>query len=69
MNSENWRIAGDGVELAVYRWGNPQGIPLLLVHGYPDNHHIWLPLIEQLAGEFQLFAYDVRGCAIINCRT
>ena len=62
MNSENWRIAGDGVELAVYRWGNPQGIPLLLVHGYPDNHHIWLPLIEQLAGEFQLFAYDVRGC-------
>ena len=62
MNSENWRIAGDGVELAVYRWGNPQGIPLLLVHGYPDNHHIWMPLIEQLAGEFHLFAYDVRGC-------
>lgn len=61
MNSDSWRINADGVELAVYRWGNPQGIPLLLVHGYPDNHHIWLPLIAHLADEFQLFAYDVRG--------
>lgn len=55
------RVNSDGVELAVYRWGKPGGIPLLLVHGYPDSHHTWLPLIEQLQDEFQLFAYDVRG--------
>lgn len=61
MQANQLRMLSAGVELAVYRFGNPQGTPLLLVHGYPDNHHVWLPLIEQLAGEFQIFAYDVRG--------
>lgn len=56
------RVRGDGVELAVYRWGNPRGVPVLLVHGYPDNHRTWLPLVNALADEFQVFAYDVRGC-------
>ena len=55
------RVAGDGLELATYRWGNPQGPTLLLVHGYPDNHEVWLPLVRELAADYQLIAYDVRG--------
>lgn len=50
-----------GVRVATYRWGNPDGPTVLLVHGYPDNHDIWLPLINQLATDFNILAYDVRG--------
>ncbi|MFZ3154862.1 alpha/beta fold hydrolase [Pseudomonas sp.] len=58
---EQLRIQGDAVELAAYRWGNPNGPTLLLVHGYPDNHEIWQPLVGELASEYQIIAYDVRG--------
>src|SRR3990167_5992127 len=34
---------------------------LLLVHGYPDSHEIWLPLVRELAADYQIIAYDVRG--------
>ncbi|HTO18125.1 MAG TPA: alpha/beta fold hydrolase [Pseudomonas sp.] len=54
-------VAGDGVRLAAFRWGHADAPVLLLVHGYPDNHTIWLPLIDALADEFQIIAYDVRG--------
>lgn len=59
--AEQLRVQGDGVELAAYRWGNPTGPTLLLVHGYPDNHEVWLPLVHALATDYQLIAYDVRG--------
>ena len=61
LRAEQLRIQGDGVELAAYRWGNANGPTLLLVHGYPDNHEIWLPLIRELAADYQIIAYDVRG--------
>ncbi len=54
-------VDSGGVLLATYRWGNPDGPTVLLVHGYPDNHDIWLPLINHLAGDFNVIAYDVRG--------
>ena len=54
-------VTGDGVHLATYRWGRADGPVLLLVHGYPDNHAIWLPLVDALADDFQIIAYDVRG--------
>ncbi|UVE16573.1 alpha/beta fold hydrolase [Pseudomonas sp. LS44] len=59
--AEKLRIQGDGVELAVYRWGNSEGPVLLLVHGYPDNHEVWLPLINELSADYQIISYDVRG--------
>ncbi|WP_271408790.1 alpha/beta fold hydrolase [Pseudomonas sp. Q1-7] len=54
-------VKGDGVELAAYRWGDAAGPTLLLVHGYPDSHEVWLPLIRELAADYQIIAYDVRG--------
>lgn len=61
LQAEQLRVQGDGVELAVYRWGNNSGPTLLLVHGYPDSHEIWLPLVRELAADYQIIAYDVRG--------
>ena len=61
LHAEQLRIQGDGVTLATYRWGLKSGPTLLLVHGYPDNHEIWLPLVHELADDYQIIAYDVRG--------
>ncbi|MFG0720961.1 SDR family oxidoreductase [Pseudomonas sp. GLN_6] len=61
LQGEHLRIQGDGVELAAYRWGKTDGPTLLLVHGYPDSHEVWLPLVRELAANYQIIAYDVRG--------
>jgi pimeloyl-ACP methyl ester carboxylesterase len=61
LQAEQLRVQGDGVELAVYRWGQASAPTLLLVHGYPDNHEIWLPLVRELAADYRIIAYDVRG--------
>lgn len=54
-------VRGDGIDLAVQCWGRRDATTLLLVHGYPDNHEIWLPLIRELAGDYRIVTYDVRG--------
>lgn len=54
-------IQSNGVRLALWRWGNPERPTVLLVHGYPDNHHVWEPLAERLARNYHVVAYDVRG--------
>lgn len=38
------------------------GLPVVLIHGYPLNHTIWLPVAERLASEnFQIILPDMRG--------
>ena len=49
------------VNLHVTTWGDQKNTPIVLVHGYPDSHVVWLPVIEQLASNFYIIAYDVRG--------
>jgi pimeloyl-ACP methyl ester carboxylesterase len=51
----------NNVNLHVISWGDPKNTPLVFVHGYPDSHVVWLPIIEQLAPQFFVIAYDVRG--------
>jgi hypothetical protein len=34
-------IASDGVPLAVTEWGNPQGPPVLLLHGFSLSSAVW----------------------------
>ena len=50
----------DGVRLAVHESGDPDGPVLVAVHGFPDNHHVWDGVAEQLA-DFRVVTYDVRG--------
>jgi pimeloyl-ACP methyl ester carboxylesterase len=52
--------SADGVRLAVHESGDPDGPVLVAVHGFPDNHHVWDGLAEQLA-DFRVVTYDVRG--------
>lgn len=56
------RLPGDGVELSLTTWGDPTGPAVVLVHGYPDTHAVWIPVAEALAARgFHVAAADVRG--------
>jgi pimeloyl-ACP methyl ester carboxylesterase len=37
------------------------GMPLLLLHGWPEWSHVWRPVMSRLVGRFDLIAPDFRG--------
>src|SRR5690606_26707198 len=49
----------NGIELAYARRG--KGSPLVLLHGYPLDHHIWDAVTPLLENEFDLILPDLRG--------
>lgn len=49
------------VDLAVYESGDAARPTLLMVHGWPDTHHLWSGVTGLLADDFHLVSYDVRG--------
>jgi pimeloyl-ACP methyl ester carboxylesterase len=59
--TQTWLTASDGVQLAVYTTGPDDAPPIVLVHGYPDDHSVWNPVATELARDFHVVAYDVRG--------
>jgi pimeloyl-ACP methyl ester carboxylesterase len=64
MTTVSWTrrtVERDGVRLAVHEAGVPTGPTLVMVHGWPDTHRLWLPVAERLAPHLRLVAYDTRG--------
>src|SRR5581483_10906004 len=56
-------VVRDGVRLAYVREGDG-GMPLLLVHGYPETKRIWWRNIRPLADAgFEVIVPDLRGFA------
>jgi len=53
--------SSDGVQIAVYEEGNPDGPTLVLVHGWPDSHVLWDGVVPLLADRFRIVRYDNRG--------
>jgi pimeloyl-ACP methyl ester carboxylesterase len=59
--------ASDGVTLAVHTYTDidSRRPTILAIHGYPDNHHVWDGVAEQLEkqhpGRYNVVGYDVRG--------
>lgn len=45
--------------LSVHRAGT--GVPLVLLHGYPQNHHCWEKVAPNLADHFDVIVPDLRG--------
>jgi pimeloyl-ACP methyl ester carboxylesterase len=37
------------------------GDPIVLLHGFAETSHMWLPLIEKLSGKYTVIAPDLRG--------
>jgi non-heme chloroperoxidase len=53
---------GGGLQLHVREWGKADGPPILLIHGWSQNHLCWARQYESpLADEFRLVAFDLRG--------
>jgi pimeloyl-ACP methyl ester carboxylesterase len=53
------KITVNGNQLAYERRG--QGAPLLLVHGFPLDHHLWDEVAPLLEDTFDLITPDLRG--------
>jgi N-formylmaleamate deformylase len=53
-------VAANGLRLHVYHTGTDKP-PLVFAHGITDNGLCFLPIAEQLAGEFEIVLYDARG--------
>ena len=49
----------NGIELAYTRQG--KGKPLVLLHGFPLDHHIWDEILPSLEDTFDLIVPDLRG--------
>jgi haloacetate dehalogenase len=48
-----------GKRVRVARLGS--GVPVILLHGYPDNLQIWSELAPRLATQFEVIAFDWPG--------
>ena len=49
----------NGIQLAYERRG--KGIPMVLLHGYPLDHHLWDEVVPLLENTFDLVLPDLRG--------
>lgn len=53
------KVNVNGIELAYTRRG--KGTPLVLLHGFPLDHHLWDQAADHLEGIFDLILPDLRG--------
>jgi pimeloyl-ACP methyl ester carboxylesterase len=55
-------VRTNGIELNLAEAGPPGGRPVLLLHGFPDSHHLWRHQIAALsAAGYRVLAPDLRG--------
>jgi non-heme chloroperoxidase len=53
---------GNGSQIQVFEEGNPQGRPILLIHGFSQCHLAWSKQLDSdLTREFRVIAMDMRG--------
>ncbi len=56
------RIVRNGdIDIAVFEQGNRAGETVLLLHGWPDSHHLWNGVTPFLTERFHVVSVDNRG--------
>ncbi|MET8741909.1 SDR family oxidoreductase [Streptomyces sp. NPDC004728] len=55
------RVRTGGIELCVVELGDEKRPTVVLVHGYPDSKEVWTEVAKQLADQWHVVLYDVRG--------
>ena len=61
VTEQRTNVVNEGMRLAVFETGNPEGEPIVLVHGWPDTHELWSHIVPLLAEKFRVISYDSRG--------
>ena len=62
MTGTEHRVDVDGTTLVLTEAGPPDGPPVLLLHGFPDDRRMWEPQVEALAAAgHRVLAPDLRG--------
>lgn len=59
--AERYVDSADGVRIAVYEQGNPDGPTVVMAHGWPDSHVLWDGVVSRLAERFRIIRFDSRG--------
>jgi pimeloyl-ACP methyl ester carboxylesterase len=52
--------AADGLALQLYEW-SAEGIPLLMLHGFGNDAHVWADFAPVVAPHYRTLALDLRG--------
>ena len=61
MTPESLSVPGsDGLQMHLLRWSD-EGIPVMLVHGFGNESHIWEDFAPAVAEVYQVYAMDLRG--------
>ncbi|MFD4758294.1 SDR family oxidoreductase [Streptomyces sp. NPDC058439] len=55
------RVRTGGIDLCVAELGDESRPTVVLVHGYPDSKEVWSDVARQLADQWHVVLYDVRG--------
>lgn len=50
------------VDLHVVEAGDPKKSGILFLHGFPDCHKVWENQLRDLAKDYHVIAFDLRGC-------
>lgn len=53
------KTLSNGYTLRYTRFG--QGETIVFLHGYPETHSVWLPLMAQLSNQYDVLAFDWPG--------
>ena len=60
-NVEDHSATANGVQLHYLQAGTGAETPVVLLHGYTETSHMWLPLMDKLADRRVVIAPDLRG--------
>lgn len=61
MTPQSLRVSGSSdLEIHLLKWSD-KGVPVMLVHGFGNESHIWEDFAPSVAGVYQVYAMDLRG--------
>jgi pimeloyl-ACP methyl ester carboxylesterase len=62
--SEKKEVTVDGLTITYYESGS--GVPLILLHGWPQTSHIWRKVIPELQKHYRVLSIDLPGMGNLN---
>ncbi|MDP2208428.1 MAG: alpha/beta fold hydrolase [Bacteroidota bacterium] len=51
----------NGIRIYYTESGNPAGLPVVFIHGFPFNSSMWTPQLKSISGKYRAITFDVRG--------